>query len=39
LSYDNDKNISKVLAICFIAGMLGGIVGIAGGIILAPVFL
>jgi uncharacterized membrane protein YfcA len=28
-----------VVAICFLAGMLGGIVGIAGGIILNPLLL
>jgi hypothetical protein len=39
IKYDCDKAILKILVICFVAGMLGGIVGIAGGIILGPLFL
>ena len=39
LRFDNDKSLIKIMIICFIAGMMGGIVGIAGGIILGPLFL
>ena len=39
LTFDDNGSIIKVLAYCFIVGMLGGIVGIAGGIILGPVLL
>jgi hypothetical protein len=39
LNFDDSKTLIKVILICFIAGVLGGVVGIAGGIILGPVFL
>ena len=39
IRYDNDKTLMKIIASCFVAGTLGGIVGIAGGIILGPLFL
>lgn len=39
LRFDNDKSLIKIIIICFIAGTMGGIVGIAGGIILGPLFL
>ena len=39
LRFDNDKSLIKIMIICFIAGTMGGIVGIAGGIILGPLFL
>ena len=37
--YDDNKTIYKVIFIVFFAGIMGGLVGIAGGMILAPVFL
>jgi uncharacterized membrane protein YfcA len=37
--YEDNKSLAKVVLTCFLAGMLGGIVGIAGGIILGPLFL
>ena len=37
--FDNRKAMVKVVAFCFLAGLLGGIVGISGGIILAPLLL
>ena len=39
LTYNCNKDIIKVVMISFIAGCLGGIVGIAGGIILGPILL
>jgi uncharacterized membrane protein YfcA len=39
LKFDNNKAIIKIMAYTFIAGLLGGIVGIGGGIILSPLFL
>lgn len=39
INYDKAATIVMVIAICFMAGLLGGIVGIAGGIILNPIFL
>ena len=39
LRFDDDKSLIKIIVICFIAGTMGGIVGIAGGIILGPLFL
>ena len=39
LTFSDNKTIIKVVIICHIAGILGGVVGIAGGIILGPVFL
>ena len=39
IKYENNGKIAFVVLICFIAGTLGGIVGIAGGIILGPLFL
>jgi hypothetical protein len=39
IKYDSDKTIIKTLLICFMAGALGGIVGVAGGVILGPLFL
>ena len=39
LRFDDKRVLIKVVLICHVAGCLGGIVGIAGGIILAPVFL
>lgn len=39
MKYDDNKTILKVILICLFAGIMGGVVGIAGGIILGPVFL
>lgn len=39
LRFDDNKSLIKMTIICFIAGTMGGIVGIAGGIILGPLFL
>ena len=39
LTYDNNKSIMKTITITFAAGTLGGIVGIAGGMILNPLLL
>lgn len=39
ITFDDKASLYRVIIICFIAGCLGGIVGIAGGIILAPLFL
>lgn len=39
ITFDDNKSLGKVVLFCFTAGMLGGIVGIAGGIILGPIFL
>lgn len=39
IKYKDNKSIYLVVGICFLAGMLGGIVGIAGGIVLNPLFL
>lgn len=39
ITYNDNKSILLVIVYCFIAGILGGIVGIAGGIILGPLFL
>ena len=39
LTFDNNISIIKMLICCFIVGILGGIVGIAGGIILNPFLL
>lgn len=37
--FESDAAILKMIIICFAAGCIGGVVGIAGGLILAPVFL
>ena len=37
--FDDNKSLIKITTICFLAGTMGGIVGIAGGIILGPLFL
>lgn len=39
LRYDDNKTIIKVVVIVFFASIMGGVVGIAGGMILGPVFL
>ncbi|CDW72608.1 UNKNOWN [Stylonychia lemnae] len=39
ITYESTKPIIKVILLCHISGILGGIVGIAGGIILGPLFL
>jgi uncharacterized membrane protein YfcA len=39
IRFENDKAIIKMMAYTFVAGLLGGIVGIGGGIILSPLFL
>eukprot|EP00347_Sterkiella_histriomuscorum_P014430 403360891 len=39
LHFESNKIIYKVVIFCFIASVLAGILGIAGGIILSPVFL
>ena len=39
ITFDDNKSIILMVLYCFIAGVLGGIVGIAGGIILGPLFL
>ncbi|TNV78400.1 hypothetical protein FGO68_gene12330 [Halteria grandinella] len=39
ITFEDNKSLAFVVLNCFIAGMLGGIVGIAGGIILGPLFL
>jgi hypothetical protein len=39
ITFNDNKSVALVVLYCFIAGMLGGIVGIAGGIILGPLFL
>ncbi len=39
ITFDDNKTLVKIVIYCFIAGTLGGIVGIAGGIILNPLFL
>jgi len=39
IKFDDNKSIMKVIAYTFVAGLLGGIVGIGGGIILSPIFL
>jgi uncharacterized membrane protein YfcA len=39
LKFGDNKSIMKIIAYTFIAGLLGGIVGIGGGIILSPLFL
>jgi len=39
VKFEDHSSIAKVVAFCFIAGIMGGIVGIAGGIILGPLFL
>ena len=39
LTYENNQKIFNMVFMCFVSGVLGGIVGIAGGIILAPLFL
>eukprot|EP00347_Sterkiella_histriomuscorum_P014754 403359664 len=39
LNYENYKVIFNIILLCHISGILGGVVGIAGGIILAPLFL
>jgi hypothetical protein len=37
--FDDNKILIMTVVYCFVAGTLGGIVGIAGGIILGPLFL
>jgi uncharacterized membrane protein YfcA len=39
LTYESNQKVFNMVAMCFVSGVLGGIVGIAGGIILAPLFL
>lgn len=39
ISFENYPAIFKICLLCHISGILGGIVGIAGGIILGPLFL
>ena len=39
IQYDSNKKIMKVVCLCFCAGTLGGIVGIAGGVLLGPLLL
>ena len=39
ITFEDNKSILVVVIYCFFAGTLGGIVGIAGGIILGPLFL
>lgn len=39
ITFEDNKSMLLVIIYCFIAGVLGGIVGIAGGIILGPLFL
>lgn len=39
ITFEDNKSMIQVIIYCFIAGVLGGIVGIAGGIILGPLFL
>jgi hypothetical protein len=37
--FDDNKTIIQVVFFCFIAGMLGGVTGIAGGLVLSPILL
>lgn len=37
--FESFKKIYMISAICFLTGTIGGVIGIAGGIILAPLFL
>jgi hypothetical protein len=37
--FNDNKSLFRISIICFLAGTMGGIVGIAGGIILGPLFL
>ena len=37
--FNSYKTIGIIVGICFLTGILGGVIGIAGGIILAPLFL
>ena len=39
LRFNNNKDIMTCVLTCFFAGLMGGIVGIAGGIILTPLFI
>ncbi len=39
IAYEDNKIILKIIIVCHLSGIMGGIVGIAGGIILGPVFL
>ena len=39
IAYDDNYTVVKVILVCHISGMMGGVVGIAGGIILGPVLL
>ena len=39
LHFDNQSTITKLIIMCFLAGILSGILGIAGGIIMSPLFL
>ena len=39
LRFDKKGVVTKVVGFCFIASILAGVLGIAGGIILSPVFL
>lgn len=39
IKFEDNKSLLKVMLMTFIAGLLGGIVGIGGGIILSPIFL
>jgi hypothetical protein len=39
IKFDDNKSLIKIAIICFLAGTLGGIIGIAGGIIMGPLFM
>lgn len=39
LIFEDTRALFKVTSFCFILGMLGGVTGIAGGIVLTPHFL
>ncbi|CDW89908.1 UNKNOWN [Stylonychia lemnae] len=39
ITYEKTNHLIKLIVLCFFCGILGGIVGIPGGIILAPMFI
>lgn len=39
ITYEDNWTMVKIIVVCHISGIMGGIVGVAGGIILGPVFL